>query len=58
MAELESDFKDECTNVFVGVFTCKGLPAVLPFSLFDLLPAAIASSSAAVLLFLSHRDDL
>lgn len=45
--------------VFPGVFTCEGLPAVLPFSLFDLFPAAIVSLSAAALfLFLSDRDDL
>lgn len=46
------------SRVFPGVFTCEGLPAVLSFSLFDLFPAAIVSSSAAVLLlFLSDGDD-
>lgn len=55
-------FPGVCTTfltVFWVVFTCEGLPAVRPFSLFDLFPAAIVSLSAAgVLLLLSHSDDL
>lgn len=57
-----------CTReyLFVGIlccgsrcFTCKGLPEVLSISLLDLLPAAVVSSPAAVLLvFLSDGDDL
>lgn len=41
--------------MLLQVVTCKGLPAVLSFSFFDLLPAAIVS---VLLLFLSHGDDL